>query len=309
MTEGVVRGRRLRRRLADLDVVHFPLTVMIPRVSSPPAITTVLDLQHEFLPQFFSRAERAYRQAVYGWSIRKSKLVVTISEHAAHAVIERYGMPENRVQPIHLGLDHDVFRPGDEARQPFLVYPARPWPHKNHDRLFVAFAELRTSSRSRARAHGVRRPDSGRRAFARARITRRARSSLPNRVRARVPEPLRRFRPTAARGDGLRLPGCQLECARRYRRYAEKAHASSTRPPSKRWLMRSRTCSRVLAIGEQRVWCVRLSSRGSERRTPTTLLTPKRPQTDGRMCNRSGAFDPPERLSGRIDLGHQPTHA
>ena len=143
MTEGVVRGRRLRRRLADLDVVHFPLTVMIPRVSSPPAITTVLDLQHEFLPQFFSRAERAYRRAVYGWSIRKSKLVVTISEHAARAVIERYAIPENRVRPIHLGLDHEVFRPGDDVRQPFLVYPARPWPHKNHDRLFVAFAELR----------------------------------------------------------------------------------------------------------------------------------------------------------------------
>ena len=72
MTEGVARGRRLRRHLADLDAVHFPLTVMIPRVSSPPAITTVLDLQHEFLPQFFSRAERAYRRAVYGWSIRKT---------------------------------------------------------------------------------------------------------------------------------------------------------------------------------------------------------------------------------------------
>jgi glycosyltransferase involved in cell wall biosynthesis len=143
MSEGVVRGRRLRRRLADLDVVHFPLTVMIPRVSSPPAVTTVLDLQHEFLPQFFSRAERAYRRAVYGWSIRKSKLVVTISEHAARAVIERYELPEHRVLPIHLGLDHEVFRPGEDLRQPFLVYPARPWPHKNHERLFIAFAELR----------------------------------------------------------------------------------------------------------------------------------------------------------------------
>src|SRR5688572_28392486 len=50
MTEGVLRGSRLRRRLADVDVVHFPLTVMIPRVSAPPAIVTVLDLQHEFLP-------------------------------------------------------------------------------------------------------------------------------------------------------------------------------------------------------------------------------------------------------------------
>jgi glycosyltransferase involved in cell wall biosynthesis len=145
MTEGVVRGRRLRRRLSGLDVVHFPLTVMIPRVTTTPAITTVLDLPHEFLPQFFSRAERAYRRAVYGWSIRKSRLVVTISEHAARAVIERYDVPESQVRPIHLGLDHTVFRPGAEVRERFLVYPARAWPHKNHQRLFAAFSELRRS--------------------------------------------------------------------------------------------------------------------------------------------------------------------
>ncbi len=143
MSEGVLRGRRLRRRLAGLDAVHFPLTVMLPRVADPPAVSTVLDLQHEFLPQFFSRAERVYRRAVYGWSVRGSRLVITISEHAARAVVDRFDVPENQVRPIHLGLDHSVFRPGDEERGRFLVYPARAWPHKNHARLFEAFAELR----------------------------------------------------------------------------------------------------------------------------------------------------------------------
>jgi glycosyltransferase involved in cell wall biosynthesis len=143
MTEGVVRGGRLRRRLEGLDVVHFPLTVMIPRVTDPPAVTTVLDLQHELLPEFFSRAERLYRRAAYGWSIRKSRLVLTISQHAADAVVERYGLARERVRPIHLGLDHATFSPGQEERERFLVYPARAWPHKNHERLFAAFAVLR----------------------------------------------------------------------------------------------------------------------------------------------------------------------
>jgi glycosyltransferase involved in cell wall biosynthesis len=143
MTEGVLRGRRLRRRLDGLDVVHFPLTVMLPRVRRPPAVTTVLDLQHEHLPEFFSRAERTYRRAVYGWSVRESALVVTISEHTAREVVELYAIPETRVRPIHLGLDHETFSPGTDAREPFLVYPARAWPHKNHERLFAAFAELR----------------------------------------------------------------------------------------------------------------------------------------------------------------------
>jgi glycosyltransferase involved in cell wall biosynthesis len=143
MAEGVLRGGRLRRRLDGLDAVHFPLTVMIPRVTSPPAVTTVLDLQHEALPHFFSRAELAYRRAVYAWSVRKSELVIAISKHAADAVVERLGVPASKLRPIHLGIDHAVFRPGDEPRGRFLVYPARAWPHKNHARLFEAFAVLR----------------------------------------------------------------------------------------------------------------------------------------------------------------------
>jgi glycosyltransferase involved in cell wall biosynthesis len=143
MAEGVVHGGRLRRRLDGLDAVHFPLTVMIPRVATPPAVTTVLDLQHEFLPRFFSRAELVYRRAVYGWSVRKSELVIAISEHAARAVVERLDVPESRVRPIHLGIDHAVFQPSDEPRNSFLLYPARAWPHKNHARLFEAFAVLR----------------------------------------------------------------------------------------------------------------------------------------------------------------------
>lgn len=136
-------GGRLGRRFVDLDAVHFPLTVMVPRIPTPPAATTILDVQHELLPQFFSRAERAYRRVVYARSARKSSLVITISQHAAQAIVERLGVPEERIRPIHLGLDHDVFRPGDAAREPFLLYPARGWPHKNHARLFDAFRELR----------------------------------------------------------------------------------------------------------------------------------------------------------------------
>jgi glycosyltransferase involved in cell wall biosynthesis len=143
MTVASLGGGSLRRRFAGLDAVHFPLSVMIPRVSSPPAVASVLDVQHELLPHFFSRAERTYRKAVYGWTVRRSRLVITISRHAATTLVDRLGVPEQRVRPIHLGIDHDRFRPGDEPREGFLLYPALGWPHKNHARLFEAFALLR----------------------------------------------------------------------------------------------------------------------------------------------------------------------
>jgi glycosyltransferase involved in cell wall biosynthesis len=191
MSLAAARPGPLRRalRVEQLEALHFPLSVMLPPVSRPPAATSVLDLQHEHHPEFFGRAELAYRRLVYGWTIRRSRVVIAISEHARQTLLDRYELPADRVRTIHLGIDHDRFRPGDSgvcgsepqtpgdrsAREreplvqagdgdesgsevgkergsgsepqsstgPFLLYPARGWPHKNHGRLFEAFALLR----------------------------------------------------------------------------------------------------------------------------------------------------------------------
>jgi glycosyltransferase involved in cell wall biosynthesis len=147
MSLAAARPRPLRRELEldGLDAVHFPLSVMLPPVSSPPAATSVLDLQHEELPELFGRAELAYRKVVYGWTIRRSRIVIAISEHARTALIERYELEPSRVRAIPLAVDHDVFRADSEVqRGEYLLYPARPWRHKNHARLFEAFARVRT---------------------------------------------------------------------------------------------------------------------------------------------------------------------
>jgi glycosyltransferase involved in cell wall biosynthesis len=135
----------IRRRFdaAGLDAIHFPLSVMIPRVDRPPAATTVHDLQHELYPEFFSRAELRYRRLVYGWTVERSRIVIAISEHARQTLIERYKLDPERVRAIHLGIDHDRFTRDGRPREPFVLYPANRWPHKNHDRLFTAFARVR----------------------------------------------------------------------------------------------------------------------------------------------------------------------
>ena len=140
---GTSLGRHVRGELRAFDAVHFPLTVMVPPIRRPPAAASILDVQHEEMPEFFSRAERLYRKAAYGLTARLSELVVAISHHAAASLVERLGIPEEKVRVIHLGVDHERFRPGGETREELLVYPARPWPHKNHARLFQAFDVLR----------------------------------------------------------------------------------------------------------------------------------------------------------------------
>jgi glycosyltransferase involved in cell wall biosynthesis len=145
LSVGFLASGRLRRTIgaASLDAIHFPLGVMLPHVEDVPAATTVHDLQHEALPEFFSRSQRAYRRRVYGQAIRTSAIVVTISEFVRASVLERYELDPERVRVVYHGVDGERFSPGSAERQPFVLYPANRWPHKNHARLLEAFALVR----------------------------------------------------------------------------------------------------------------------------------------------------------------------
>jgi glycosyltransferase involved in cell wall biosynthesis len=143
MGSSVVRPGAARAGLEEADVVHYPLTVPVPRVRRP-TVLTLLDVQHLDLPELFPRGERLFRRLAYDRAAVGAERVVVISNWVRERVIERLGLDGERVHAIHLGVDHERFTPGPGAeREPFLYYPARPWPHKNHGRLFEAFALLR----------------------------------------------------------------------------------------------------------------------------------------------------------------------
>jgi glycosyltransferase involved in cell wall biosynthesis len=142
MALAAARPRRLRRRYVGLDAVHYPLTIALPPLELPTAVT-VHDLQHLDHPELFSRAERLFRTRTHEGSARKSDAVIVPSQFVRRGVIEHLGLPPEVVHAIPWGIDHARFHPGHEEREPFLLYPARPWLHKNHARLFEAFALLR----------------------------------------------------------------------------------------------------------------------------------------------------------------------
>ena len=132
----------LRLRYRGLDVVHYPLTVPVPPVPARTAVT-LHDVQHRDQPEHFSRAEREYRRLFYDRSARQADAVVVPSTFVRERAVEQLGLEARRVHVIPHGVDHERFRPGGERREPFLLYPARPWPHKNHARLLEALALLR----------------------------------------------------------------------------------------------------------------------------------------------------------------------
>jgi glycosyltransferase involved in cell wall biosynthesis len=108
-----------------------------------PNVVTVHDLQHLELPHLFSRAERLFRRRTHERSARRANAVIVPSQFVRGSVVEHLGLPPEHVHALPHGLDHARFTPGREPRESFLLYPGRPWPHKNHERLFEAFALLR----------------------------------------------------------------------------------------------------------------------------------------------------------------------
>ena len=138
------RSHEVGEKLATMDVVHYALTVPLPRTTAA-TVVTLHDIQHRDLPDFFGPARRSFRRIAYDRAARIADAVIVTSEFVRTRAIERLGLTSDRIHVIPLAIDHTLFRPGDEEREPFILYPARPWPHKNHPRLFEAFATLRAT--------------------------------------------------------------------------------------------------------------------------------------------------------------------
>jgi glycosyltransferase involved in cell wall biosynthesis len=138
------RTQGVGARVASLDVVHYALTVPIPRTKAP-TVVTLHDIQHRDLPEFFGPARRSFRRVAYDRAARGAEAVIVTSDFVRTRALEILGLAADRVHVIPLALDHSLFKPGPEEREPFVLYPAQPWPHKNHTRLLEAFEMLRES--------------------------------------------------------------------------------------------------------------------------------------------------------------------
>jgi glycosyltransferase involved in cell wall biosynthesis len=134
----------LRAHLATADVVHYPLTVAAPPPPrGTPYVVTLHDVQHHDLRELFGRAELAYRAVAYDRPARRADAVITISEFSKRQIVRHLGVPAERVHVVPLGVEAEAFTPSSAEPEPFVLYPAREWPHKNHATLLEAMHLVR----------------------------------------------------------------------------------------------------------------------------------------------------------------------
>ncbi|MEO6629600.1 MAG: glycosyltransferase, partial [Aquihabitans sp.] len=161
-----LEGRRKAERVAvestwlaleagrhDIDVLHHAGGVIPPGpgVSRVPAVLTIHDLQPLIMPENFSAMKRRWLALMLPRSARKARLVLTPSDPASTSVVEHLGISADRVMTVPHGIETPVPpRPErlDEVRARYrlgkrvILYPAIPYPHKDHRTLVAAFARL-----------------------------------------------------------------------------------------------------------------------------------------------------------------------
>jgi glycosyltransferase involved in cell wall biosynthesis len=142
------RARGVERVIHDLrlDAILFPQQSIFPKRIAVPAVLTVVDVQHLFFPQNFGLFDRAFRPAIYPYSMRRARRIIAISAYTRKTLIEQAGVPAEKVEPVPFGFspsDGGTPRPLDDLPGPYLYYPAATFPHKNHADLFRSYAALR----------------------------------------------------------------------------------------------------------------------------------------------------------------------
>jgi glycosyltransferase involved in cell wall biosynthesis len=144
---------RLEMPSLGVDLLHHPFTFLSPVGSGIPSVLTFWDMQHEFLPEFFSRKELLDRKRLYQASTEEADRVIVSSQFTAQCLVEKYGTAIDKISVIYTGYgpqfraldDQDGFeriRKKYSLDRPFLYYPAATWPHKNHYNLMLALKIL-----------------------------------------------------------------------------------------------------------------------------------------------------------------------
>lgn len=148
-----LRSRFAERAIADAraDVVLFPQQSLFPKRVAAPCVMTVGDIQHVFLPKNIGVFDRAFRAAIYDYSLRQASHLIAISAWTKGTLIDRYNLDPGKIAVVPHGFrmpPSDDVTVSSLVSGPYLFYPATTQPHKNHATLLRTYAALRHAGRT-----------------------------------------------------------------------------------------------------------------------------------------------------------------
>lgn len=148
--QAVGASAKLHARSFDLyfEPNFIPLEIRANKV-----VITVHDFSLQLFPEAHPKDRVHYFRQNFLKNVRRSTRIITDSGYTRTEAIEMLRVPADMITPIHLGLDHDLFKIyprevqdlcGRELRLPekFILFVGTREPRKNLRRLAQAYAEL-----------------------------------------------------------------------------------------------------------------------------------------------------------------------
>lgn len=138
-----------------IDLLHSPYQ-NIP-VTSVTCISTMHDVQEKHFSSFFSIKNRLFRYVNFRYVVRCSAKIVVSFSHVKKDIINYYKKDANDIAVCPLDLQNlwfEQLKEGTAVRpaahtdnEPYLLYPAASWPHKNHIKLLEALHLLNSQGK------------------------------------------------------------------------------------------------------------------------------------------------------------------
>jgi glycosyltransferase involved in cell wall biosynthesis len=153
----VVRLRALRS--LDAAIAYSFPGYLHPDLLPLRHVLMVPDIQHEYHPEFFDEKALAERRRLYGDSVRRADHICAISEFTRQTLIDKLGVPPDKVTTVLLAADPSYHAERHPVRDPlrlrkygleaggYLFFPAHTWHHKNHKAAVAALRILRDKHR------------------------------------------------------------------------------------------------------------------------------------------------------------------
>ncbi len=147
---------KIEKLAGDSDMLFMPNWNMLSTNSLTKVILTVHDLSPLILPEYYNIKAR-----VWHWFINIPKLVrtankiIAVSEYTKLSLIEKLGVPADKIIVAPLGVDHENYRPNlkiDRLRDvrnryglpgDFVLYLGTVEPRKNLSRIIAAFEQVK----------------------------------------------------------------------------------------------------------------------------------------------------------------------
>lgn len=133
-----------------IDVLHTQYRV--PLLTPCKTACTIHDLLCESHPQFFSRSFVAQSKITFRLSAKMADILFSVSNFSAQEIVNRYGIPAERIGVTFNGVDRTRFYPGDDGAdlvrslglEPhnYILTVGRLEPRKNQANLIRAWGRL-----------------------------------------------------------------------------------------------------------------------------------------------------------------------